>query len=874
MTSLPFDRDAIRALIREAGEPLSDAVLPIRRLWAARRHTLTSGEATRPAGALEPGSTRAAGFHTDHALAAARVWLHSFGSTTAECVLQLVDVADGSVLAEERLHPVIDQVWYELRPPEPVPGGFEVRVLAVSGTVAPAVTSEHVAWQADVLEFIPFQVRASPGMLTADVADPHAVLGLELPWQRDGYSVSPADGVAFDTIVGSGGRYVPAEQLKRIAVWPFEIDGRDVSLLSGDQGFTLRGEQGLVLSGSMSASSMTITIQADGPVEFVASAPREDLLAAMPRFGASDSAVAGRLTRFYRERALSWPFRDYTASAVGWKHWLTRMLSWTDTEGRAAQAADIADTRQDDEGWLWTRTDCAGWPFPDPTRYDTRHPSASLSFVSAVVSHYAWTGDEQFLSQQLPRARRAMAWIEERFGVQEHGLLVNDSPDQDGQAGSLGTHYWDIVPGGATDAYANVLLYGAVVQLARLERHVGDAARADDLRDLASRVRDEFRRVFWDEAAGRFIQNVDATGRRHDYGSSYLNLEALAIGLGTNADAARILDWLDSGPTELTERVLLDAPSGAGLSVENGAEVRRDFVVESEFAAVAAMILASAVTSPFTLRLATDTGTVVAERRVERWWDRGWAALDVEPQPPGAYVLTVAAEGPGLSWQRTAEDTLSLAVVSPHRPGPADIYSAWGFAPRASTRRNDFWYTFGWSGVETDYGEQVQDGGTALYIAGFDIEARARLSPDLAWRRLTAILQRAELPDRLCGGAPLSRGEHPQAMLPGQVGVDVPFPESGLAPSAALPAFFGFDPRPDGLRIYPALPTELDYLEIDRLRWRDHVLRVRVERDRIRVFALHHELTASLSPESAVVLRPTGDGQLVLHPESIREEQR
>src|SRR5690606_23818269 len=138
---------------------------------------------------------------------------------------------------------------------------------------------------------------------------------------------------------------------------------------------------------------------------------------------------------------------------------------------------------------------------------------------------------------------------------------------------------------------------------------------------------------------------------------------------------------------------------------------------------------------------------------------------------------------------------------------------------------------------------------------GFDIEARARLSADDAWERLLAILERAEEPDRLCGGGPLSRGERPQAMLPGQVGGDVPFPESGLAPNAVLPAFFGLDPRPEGLVIRPNLPGALEFLEVDRLRWRDTVLRVRVEPRKITVTTDGVALEAAVEPGGSAILR-------------------
>lgn len=874
MSAAVLDAQQLRELVAGAS-PLE---LPIRRMWAARLHRRTPDEAFPPAEPLPVGATRHVAIETEHALASAQLWLHTFGSTTAECRVELVDRDTQEVLAAELLHPVIDRVWYELRPSAPRAGSFELRVTALAGTVAPALEHDGApAWQCELLEFLPLALERVADTVLVAAPEADAVVGFELPWVRDGYSVAADDGVAFDTIVTDGGRYVPAQQLKRIAVWPFPIEGREVSFLAGDGGFSLAAEAGIELHGSMSADSMVVTARASGPMRLGRARSRDELLAPLPRFSASDAEAAERLTRFYRERALSWPFRDYTASAVGWKHWLTRMLSWTDTDGRAAQAADLAATAQDADGLLWTRTDSAGWPFPDPTRYETRHPSASLSFVAALGIHYSWTADDALLIEQLPRARRALDAILDDFGVREHGLLVDELPDQDGTAGSLGTHYWDIVPGGARDAYANVLLLGALRQAARMERHVGESGRAAELDALAARVGETFRTVFWDDRADRFIQNIDVAGHRHDYGSSYLNLEALAAGLGSDDEARRVLEWLDTGRTELTDRVLLAAPSGPAEPLASGVETRRPFEADALFASIAAMLLASPGATPFTLRLRDAAGAVVAERALARWWDRGWAALEVPEQPAGRYELCVEPDAAGLAWQRAADGAdgaheLSIAVVSAHRPGPADIYSAWRFAPRASTRRNDFWYTFGWSGVETDYGDQVQDGGTALYISGFDIEARARLSADDAWERLLAILERAEEPDRLCGGGPLSRGERPQAMLPGQVGVDVPFPESGLAPNAVLPAFFGLDPRPEGLVIRPNLPGALEFLEVDRLRWRDTVLRVRVEPRKITVTTDDVALEATVEPGGSAILRHDPDGRLELHHPSTRKD--
>ncbi|MEA4945172.1 MAG: hypothetical protein VB080_12135 [Propionicimonas sp.] len=878
MTITPVVRDD---LLTVAGRALDPSRFPVRRLWAARLHTVGAGSVRQPSAPMSPGQTRAVEFDLDHPLSVVRVRLHTFGSTATEVVLALVRTGDGedTVVASEHLHPAIDQVWYELCPALPSAGCYELRVTVVCGTAAPAAPEgaddNSIAWQAETVEYLPLELLATDDGLRVHGAT-DAVIGFELPWRYDGYSVSASDGVGFDTVISCGGRYVPAQEFKRTPTWPFSIDDTEVAFLSGPTGFVVRSTAGLSLTGQMFIDTMTVTARAsDGVIDFSTTVQRDDLTQRLPRFEASDWELAERLTRFYWERALSWPFRDYTASAVGWRHWMTRVLSWTDTDGAASQAVDLAETPQDEAGWLWTRTDCEGWPFPDPTRYDTRHPSASLSYVAGMVTHYSWTGDDDWLATQLPRARRAMTHIIDSYGVREYGLLVNSIPDQDGQAGSLGSHYWDIVPGGHKDAYANVLLYEALIQLARLERHCGEDERAVDLAGLAERVKRTFETEFWNDTDGRFVQNIDVAGTVHDYGATYLNLEALALGLGTDEQARRVLNWLDTGNSELTDRVVLASPSGDSVRLGSGVPAEQEFTAAG-FRSVAALVTATDPAVGFTMTLLSRDGTELARRRFERWWDRGWASLDVGDQPPGDYRLRLTADAAGLGWQRGSNDdgiALSLAAVSGHHPGARDIYSAWRFAPRATTRRNDFWYTFGWSGVETSYGDQVQDGGTSLYISGFDIEARARVSPDLAWQRLIEVLDRAGEPDLLCGGGPLWHGEIPQAALPGQVGVDNPFPESGLVPFAALPAFLGLDPRPDGLVLRPNLPRVLDRFGIANVIWRGVRLRIVADHESLTVTTPTSVLTCRVDPGCAAVLCQAAD-RLALHPLSTRKGTR
>ena len=179
----------------------------------------------------------------------------------------------------------------------------------------------------------------------------------------------------------------------------------------------------------------------------------------------------------------------------------------------------------------------------------------------------------------------------------------------------------------------------------------------------------------------------------------------------------------------------------------------------------------------------------------------------------------------GLGDAEKAKRIYKWMETEPTSTGKPDTYSKWVFAPRATTIHNPMWsekapaeelkdptppwWTYWWGG--TPYGDQCQDGGAILYTSFFDLMDRTRyLGIDNAWKRFTEIMERYRMPDRLCGGSPLYRGEMSQQEDAGSVGVDYPFPESGLVPCFFLYGVMGIHASPEGLQIKPNLPEALD----------------------------------------------------------------
>jgi hypothetical protein len=257
-----------------------------------------------------------------------------------------------------------------------------------------------------------------------------------------------------------------------------------------------------------------------------------------------------------------------------------------------------------------------------------------------------------------------------------------------------------------------------------------------------------------------------------------------------------------------------------------------------------------------TLYRTAPGGAQLAAQHFTDWSDGGVAHIDLPEQPAGTYYLEVSRATGTLAWWSSAvatpdgiaysdgaraTDAASRVVTAlgPYYDGPADIYSRWGFTPRTTSRRNDVWYIFSWTGVTTPWEKQLQDGGANLYVSGFDVLARAGYrSADDAWRRLTAILDRWSDPDHLCGGAPLYRGEDADTDGGGGgggVGTDNPFPESGMVPASFLYAFVGVQAEPDALVITPNLPVALTSAGVRNLYWRGRRVQILVTRDTVTV---------------------------------------
>jgi len=496
-----------------------------------------------------------------------------------------------------------------------------------------------------------------------------------------------------------------------------------------------------------------------------------------PVFYSSDQDFAKKLNEFYYSHALNFG----VGTPPEWKEWLSRIFCWTANPMRDQMRDHFLNPSIRDDGYVRTWGSQDGWPFPfkDEDKdgrndYDTRHFTTNSCFILGAYHYFAWTRDEEFLRAVMPRLRLAMSYLlRDLHG--EDGIIIIDALGHEGRHRGIGSNYWDILPFGYKDAFCNTYYYEALRAMGELEEYCqrvalddkgveeSSALRSANLEKrtpefyerLRRKVRRQYNTTFWDPSKGRYVGCVDVDGVKHDYGFTFVNVEAMTYGLADQAQADKIYHWMENEPTST---------------------------------------------------------------------------------------------------------------------GKADTYSAWIFAPRSNTIHNPgeneagpgtapSWWFFGWSG--TPYGDQCQDGGAILYTSYYDLMARVKfLGADNAYKRFKEILNRYWMPDRLCGGSPLYRGEKTQGGPgggPGSVGVEGEFPESGLVPCAFLNGFLGIEADIDGLKIRPRLPSSVKYAGVRNICYAGGMYDIRVTHDSVEVTPLDVAnpvpIKKKLEPDEVFVLK-------------------
>lgn len=676
----------------------------------------------------------------------------------------------GDVVATETFTNMPNDAWVPLKFP-PLPGGIYYLEM-LDPVVTPAWWTDTATVYNGGSAFVDGkEVAGSRTLLVNEIADVAKVswlvrlrgrrlestvtpegkvtippLQIVTPWQYAGYDVAYDDGVLFSRFMSDTGQYLPVEEFKRRVSGVPALAVDEWAYFTGTGPYDLRFlTPATTYSWAMASDAMTITPAstltappgAPGLLEIEVLPHSNFIPPCVPVMEIADSFDAQRINSLYYHFALDFGI----GVQATWFAWESLILSWTNTQLRTGLKTLMETYPISEDGYVWSWVTQPYWPLDNPTKYNTRHYDNNARYILGAISYFCWTNDSSFLNRMLPKLRNAMNYqLNELNG--STGILLLDIPWHRGKPSDYASNYWDDLPFGYKDAYDTIYFYASLAAMSEIEELVGNHARAQELLELRSKVLTTFNDTFWSDEAGRYIGTIDVDGNPWDFGFTYVNLEAMAYGLASKEQAARIYHWMEAEPTA---------------------------------------------------------------------------------------------------------------------SGQPDTYSAFEFAPRVNTSNDEEWWYLGGHGVipPQPFGTHIENGGADFYTSGFDLMARARLmGADNALERLSAILDRFWLPDRLAGGAPLFRGENPGW----QVGTELPFPESGLVGAGILYAFLGLDPRPYGLEIAPNLPSSWPYMRVQNISFHGRTLQITATHDTIEVMDDHgRHYKAPYGLGDVLILRP-GEG--------------
>lgn len=203
------------------------------------------------------------------------------------------------------------------------------------------------------------------------------------------------------------------------------------------------------------------------------------------------------------------------------------------------------------------------------TAVDSRHNINNSNFIIACSDYVRWTGDYDFLRENIAKMRRAMQFMIDEFDVEANGCVKMSWVGHDGRTGihrdgnggktllhgrGVGNNYWDLLPFGGRDALATMYYLEAARRMAEIERAIVEMKHLDITQESAFRVpwlnehieevTNKSRKLFWNEHTGRYVPAIDSGGNIHDYGYTFVSLEAIYYGLADNEQSRSIMDWI------------------------------------------------------------------------------------------------------------------------------------------------------------------------------------------------------------------------------------------------------------------------------------------------------------------------------------------
>lgn len=183
--------------------------------------------------------------------------------------------------------------------------------------------------------------------------------------------------------------------------------------------------------------------------------------------------------------------------------------------------------------------------------FDTRDPNTNGTYISSLKQYFDYTGDKTFLNNNIVKARKAMDLYMAMYNSSRN--LIDRSyfyghKGENNLAFGVDNGYWDTLYKPVYDFETNMYFYQALKDLAEMEAILGNDAST--LNSTANAVLTAMRKNvsaggFYNESTGRFAAGKNYNDATVDYGYTTWNLQAIELGIATDAQAESIMNWLD-----------------------------------------------------------------------------------------------------------------------------------------------------------------------------------------------------------------------------------------------------------------------------------------------------------------------------------------
>ena len=239
--------------------------------------------------------------------------------------------------------------------------------------------------------------------------------------------------------------------------------------------------------------------------------------------------------------------------SVFWYEWNMLKLAWNGYSTKAQKWQRDLFLSQKVNGINAADKQANGYLWPEPSNprwFGIQYHFDHLPrYIVGAYLYYVWSGDREFLNSIMPKLQAVMGYMWDTMKLSDGIAICPGNNTGLPNTGEV-TTYMDCIRSGYMDGWTNTAVYTALQCMAELEETCGHAEYAKRYADGLKLMKSQFDKQLWNEKTRRYAGWRDIKRTLHDCGYTYINVEALARGLGDAEKAMQIFNWLDTGKAQ------------------------------------------------------------------------------------------------------------------------------------------------------------------------------------------------------------------------------------------------------------------------------------------------------------------------------------